>query len=519
MNLEKILKEDRKTKQLTYEYILPDYEGTLKRVMMTDTRVHPAERSLLSDEMILSGEVVFSMLYLTVDNTLQSLHFEVPYECSFSVDSSADVHIDSVSLSSFSCLPSGPRRVIAKAEIVATVTDVVYYEPSSLCADSSLAVLCEERDFHTHIYSKKEQREYAEDIYSCDGEEPTVLYSDATVELSECRVMKDGVTVSGVCHIRALLEEKENGVRSVQGEIPFDEFLPMGENLPEKAFLLPKVTLTGFWLTVQKEEGVCHLVANPTLSFLVRATKEDTAPFAVDAFSDACDISLACESVTLLRELSPIRHRQKLECRLPKSEGDPMPMRSVLFAKSEGTLVECTPDNGVVYIMMKLTHSVVGTDGCSSDATVDGEVVDEGVKEMCFIRQRAESTHALNIPCSIVPKDCVCEVHSFTLLPPEIYEEEDAFLLVCEVEFTLALHCENVLSLIVGYQPLERVYEKEKNTYIITFPDATATLWSLAKENHSKIDDILSLNPDIHCSAEFYNTPHSLSGISRVLLP
>ena len=58
MKLEKTVKEDRKKKQLTYEYILPDYEGTLRRVMMTDAKVNPAERSLLREELVLSGTVV-----------------------------------------------------------------------------------------------------------------------------------------------------------------------------------------------------------------------------------------------------------------------------------------------------------------------------------------------------------------------------------------------------------------------------------------------------------------------------
>ncbi len=520
MKLEKILKEDRRTKQLTYEYILPDYEGTLKRVMMTDAKVMPSESSLLGNEAVLSGAVLFSMLYQTVDDTLESLSFEVPYECSFHMESEADVHLDRVMLASFSCLPSGPRRVMAKAEIVGVLVDIQMCEAPTLQEEENLMTLCENRNYHTHLYSKKEEREYAEEIYSCEGEEPKVLYSNATIEVRESHPMKDGVSVSGVCHIRSLLKEGDQVVRPMDGEIPFEEFIPMGEVLGEKASLTVDATLLSFFLNTQKEEGVCHLIANPTICFFVSATKENTTPFVLDAYFTECDIRMEYENVKLQNEYPSIRHRQKLECRFPKSDGDPLPLQSVLFAKSEGGFVECTTDDGVVYLMLKLSHSILGTDASTREL---GATEDEGEGEdnppCSYVRQKGESTHAINITSPYSTPKCSHKISSFVILPPEVYEEEDAFLLLCEVSFVLTLYDEPVVRAVRSVERGAGEYEKERDAYFITFPDVGASLWDIAKENHSKISDLLALNPKIDCQGHSLNSPQTLHSIHSILLP
>ena len=426
MVIEKILKEDRRTKQLTYEYILPDYEGTLKRVMMTDAKVLPSESSLLGNELTLSGVVEYSMLYQTVDDTLENISFEVPYELSFKVDEDAQRHIEHVRLASFSCLPSGPRRVVAKGEVVGTLCDVSLCEAPLLEADDSVMTLLREKQYHTHLYSKKEEREYAEDIYSCEGDAPALLYHHATVELHEVHPMKDGACLSGVCRIRALLADGEKGARCVNGEISFDEFLPMGQTLGNETPLVTEAELCAFSLTMEKEEGISHLVANPTISFFVTATIENKAPFVLDAYCTECDVEIVREELKLAKEYPLVQYRQKLECRLSKGVGDPEPIQSVLFAKSEGTMVECTADDGVVYMMLKLSHSMLGSNICESGEGDEEHEGENGGNPPRYMRQRAESTHALNIPVRDSRKGFSCRVSSFAVTPPEIYEEEDS---------------------------------------------------------------------------------------------
>ena len=519
MKLEKILKEDRRTKQITYEYILPDYEGTLKRVMMTDAKVMPSEPSLLGSELTLSGVVAFLMLYQTVDDTLENISFEVPYELTFKVDEDADRHIEHVHLASFSCLPSGPRRVVAKGEIVGTLRDVALCEASQLEGDNSVMTLLREKQYHTHLYSKKEEREYAEDIYSCEGDAPTLLYHHATVEILGVHPMKDGATLSGVCHIRALLADAQRVVRCVNGDISFDEFLPMGQTLDADTPLVAEAELCAFSLTVEKEEGISHLVANPTISFFVTATIDNTASFVLDAYCTECDVELLCENIKLEKEYPIVTHRQKLECRLPKNDGDPEPLQSVLFARSEGAVVETTADDGVVYMMLKLSHSLLGSDMHESEeSSAEREDADEG-KTPRYMRQRAESTHALNIPLCDSRKGFSCHISSFSITSPEIYEEEDAFLLICEVSFALVLSEEILLPVVVDIVKNGACYERQKDVYFVTFPDTGSTLWQIGKENRANISDILAQNPEIEsCNNGAYDTV-SLSCDSRILLP
>ena len=517
MKLEKTTKEDRRVKVLTYEYILPDYEGTLKRVMMSEARVLPCGSSALGGDVTMTGVVAFSMLYLSVDDTLSTLHFEVPYECSFVVDAEAGNIIEDVRLTSFSCLPSGPRRVMAKAEVALTLTKVALVDAPTLTDNEGLMLLHESHTYHTHLYSKREEREYAEELFATEGNEPTVLFSDATVALGESRIMKDGVVVSGICHIRTLLRE-DDAVRTVNGEIPFEELIPMGEVLPERAAITTLVQTVAFSVGVQKEEGVSRLVANPTLSFFVQLTRENTESFVVDAYSTRHETNLKREMLTLVQEHPLIEHKQRVECRLPKTEGDPLPMKTVLFARSEGTLVECTPDDGVVYLLLKLSHSVAGSDQDAVPAEAqEGDALQ--VREITYVRQRAESTHAINITTPHSTGNSSYCIHSLLISPPEIYEEEDAFLLCCEVSLTLVLRSEKRLSVVVGAEGMAEEIERERDSFIITYPDMGATIWHLAKAHHASIPSLLELNSTLHVTEEKWNDCSSLSGIKYLLLP
>ena len=518
MKLEKTLKEDRHVRGLTYEYILPDYEGTLKRVMMCDAKVMHTSTTRLREELVMGGTVRFSMLYLNTEDALASLGFEVPFECSFRIDPETETVIDELQLASFSCLPSGPRRIVAKAEVVARTVEVGAYEVEEMREGDDVMLLHEAHTYHTTVYSNKEEREYAEEIFSSE-KEIRVLFCDSSIRLAESRVMKDGVTVSGVCQIRTLICEGEERARGVSGEIAFEEFVPMGEPLGEQVTLIPTVSLVALSVDVQKEEDIWHLVANPTLCFFIRAVKENKASFAVDAYSTRYEGQAQYENLVLKTQLPLVSYKEKLECRLPKTEGDPVPMCSVLFAKSEGHLVECTPDDGVVYLLLKLSHSVVGSDEVVQGA---GESEGEGEpqkKEITFVRARKESAHALNIPLPACTKDTACHIHSLFVSSPEIYEEEDGLLLVCEVSFVLSSVREVVLPVSSKIENSTRERVREKDALVITYPDSTTTLWHLAKEHGVSVRELLTLNPTVSVSEEKWNDMHSLSGVKYLLLP
>jgi LysM repeat protein len=238
----------------------------------------------------------------------------------------------------------------------------------------------------------------------------------------------------------------------------------------------------------------------------------------VDAYATECEIHSVYETLPLVREYAPIHHKQRLECRLPKTDADPAPMKGILFARSDGIVVECTPDREMVYLLLKLSHSILGVDTLPTDATEEGEDM-SGEAPVTYVRQKAESTHALNVPVHSGAGGCACRMTSFTISSPEIFEEEDAFLLCLEVSFALALYDETKVSVIVSTENTSPNYEKEKDTVYITFPDAGDTLWQIAKENHAHIPTLLSLNPELTVAPSSYNSPTSLSSVHRIILP
>ncbi len=522
MQLERIEKEDYKARSVSFEYILPDYEGTIKRVMMSSARVCPNEKVAFGDDITLSGTVEFSMLYQTVEDTLATLSFSVPYDMTLASCEEAKGQIARVRLATFSCLPSGPRRVLAKGELLASVVTVCECDIPSPEEAGDIMTLCERFAFHKHIYSRAEQREYAEPLMSCASNEVGVLYSNATVEISEVRPMKDGAFVSGRCHINALVIEGEGEEHVVSGDIPFEEFLPMGKTLAEDVGLICEGVLMSFSITAQNSEDGCQLVANALISFEAVATECCEEMLPLDIYSTECEIEGVFEKYTLLTECPPVVHKQKLECRMPKSEGDPSVMMSVLLASSSVELVECIPDEGVVYMMIRQKNHMLGYDGVKTppmETSEDDACEMPEEKKLSYVRQKGEYTHAINLPLKQSKRDMSATVYNLSVSTPEVYEEEDAFVLCVEVSFVIVLSSVREVSLVTSYNRTDRFFHKPKDTFSIAFVDTGATLWQIAKENHAEISALIEENPDLKTVDCSMNSPASLSKVRHLLIP
>lgn len=522
MSPEKIIKEDFKTQKLSFEYVLPDYEPTVKRVMLSGARLMPNEKIVLGDGVTLSGSVEYRMVYQSVDDELSSLTFSVPYECTLSAEEGALRHLDNVTLSSFSCMPSGPRRVLAKGEICAAVQSVGYEEMTLLGGEEDLFTLCESFPYSAFLYSSDEEREYAETVGELSDTGASVLYSDAALRIDEARPMKDGILVSGKCLISALVSENTKA-RQLSTEILFEEFLPMGSTLNENSSVRCEASIRSLALDVQADEGVCSLVANARVGFFATVAEPQQISMPLDAYSTSCEIRPVFGQRVLVNERGCCVYKDTLEMKVMPEEADPVPMSDILYASACARIVECTPVKDAVEITLKLALSLVGTDQSATDTAAGEEVAADAQPSSTvgagYVRERAEETFTLAVPMKGAHPMMKAKASTPGAFCVNAFVEDGVFKVCTEVSFEVSLCEEICVQVCVGAERDESPLEKNEDEVCIVFVDSSDTLWSLAKENHARIDDILKENPGVSCDANSWNSKASLAGVKYVLVP
>ena len=64
------------------DYLLPDYQGDVRKILFTEATLRPAGRFAGGDEVEFSGVVVYNMVYLDGEGNLASLEFTTDYDYS-----------------------------------------------------------------------------------------------------------------------------------------------------------------------------------------------------------------------------------------------------------------------------------------------------------------------------------------------------------------------------------------------------------------------------------------------------
>ena len=519
MSPQKITKEDFRSLKLSFEYVLPDYEPTFKRVMLSDARLVPNEKIVLTDSVTLSGAVEYHMVYQSVDDELSSLCFSVPYECSLVCEQGAEHLIDHVLLASFSCMPSGPRRVSARAEVCASLQSITNEFPSVLDAQADLHVLRASFPYTSYKYATDQQREYAETVLELAGSDAVVLYSEGAVCIDEMRPMKDGIFVGGRCVICALISEA--GIpRQIRGEIPFEEFLPMGSMLSEEARIRATGEMRSLSLSVQNEQDASSLVANAVVSFDATVAEREMLSVPLDAYSTENEVYPKYEPYTLSSEAVGASFKERVEMHIPSAGADPAPMTSILYIAPRAQILECKPTENALELTLKMSASMIGTSECpdASECARDEEA-DVTPTRTDFVRHKGEETFVLSLPLVGATPQMRATVASPTILGVSAVFEEDGFTVCVDVGICASLCEERTVMLCTDVERGAGACSKPKDSVCIVFPDSTDTLWSLAKENHTAITEILRENPEIRCDEDSYNSPKSLEGLRHILIP
>ena len=211
------------------EYVLPDYNGDVRRILYTGATVRPAGSFTGEGEVVYSGIVVYDVVYLDGDGTLSSVSFTSDYELTSKcpTDSLSGAYADT-RVANFAVRPVGPRKISAKASLVATphaVTEHTYAPGGDAFSDrQSPETLTRVANIHKSCVSETVEREYAEEVVHVDGaiaDELSVIHAAIDPMIEEVENDGDEITVRGSFTLSLTLKNGDEAAYREQKKIPF----------------------------------------------------------------------------------------------------------------------------------------------------------------------------------------------------------------------------------------------------------------------------------------------------------
>lgn len=221
----------RKECESSCEYVLPDYLGDVKKILSVTANAVTAGNFITDNEMHVSGVVNYNVLYADSENKLTGFVVTSDYDVAINVGNEPiDSYLD-VRVLNFAARPTGPRKLLAKAQ-VQTSALVSFEEEVSVLGDvfdgeREPEILKSEVLIEECVFGVLGEREYAEEALrlAVAAEDIEIIASSGLVRIEETEATADGVNVRGELIITAIIRTEGGAPYAIKKSIPFDELV------------------------------------------------------------------------------------------------------------------------------------------------------------------------------------------------------------------------------------------------------------------------------------------------------
>lgn len=494
------------------DYILPDYQGDVRKILFTEATLRPSGRFAGGDEVEFSGVVVYNVVYLDGEENLSSCEFTSDYD--YSVKCDGECYKDSLcetSISNYTLRLIGPRKISARANLVGS---------ARLCESDTISVLGDAFDsdevpelckksvkIAQSLVSAVSEREYAESMAEFDGmtkDEVKVIYTKADTELQTVEPEDGAVRLCGRIHICAVVDLDGDGARTVERSIEFDEKVEF-EGVSHDMKLTPTLTVSSLKCMVNANDNGCELVGSAILEMCVLGESNETVDLTLDGYLKDCptDNSYGDFSFQTLSDVVSATCPHSAEVKLCDIEMENLQEVLFLNATPKVDSVEC--HNGCVKIGGEVRYCGVGCEGEGDEKTYVGlkftapfsinvniccqndENLQVETKLVACMAQASVEDKSLNASCNLGCIVRVCSMGQEKILLSSVRKKDEK-------------------------------YEKTDAKITVYYPTEEDTLFSVAKRFHTSGRKIAKDNEIYEQVFAADNESGSLAGIKKILI-
>ncbi len=473
----------------TSEYVLPDYNNDIRKILFTEARVRQGGKFVGNDEVEFNGVVVYNVIYSDSEGKLGGTSFTSDYDFTVgSLSENTDNVLSDTRISNYALRLVNPRKLSAKCSLVSclTVSEKDSYCPTGTAFNKD-GERQEERaalNIRCVMSSESLEREYAEQICRLEGaieDEVGIVYSKAHIIPESMSVEGDGVRIQGELVMCCLIAGGESGAYLEDKKIKIDEHIPF-EGVNEGMILIPEIIVTSERASVRADEDGCEIVMDVIADFTLRAEENREVTVISDAFSTECSVENSYADISYTELVGKADAKEKHSVTLSRKEAFEGVIREVIFVNAEPKIESCEIQENGALIKGEIKYGMIVS-----------EVNDDGTVSYLPLKNSSEFEQIVNINCQNSNKTKI--EPRIKAINAEATLDAGSIYLSSELETSIILtEDKNRTVLMDSMLKTEDSFKERDATVTVYYPDSGETLFSVAKKFHVKLEKLCENN-------------------------
>jgi len=473
--------------QSTGEYVLPDYQGDVRRVLYSRARAVPSGKYQNADGIEAAGIVAYDVVYLDTDGVLTPVSFTTDYEVGFKCDGEryVDSHV-SARVVGYTLRLMGPRKFSARANVECECVLSERAEYTVEGADAlgeSAEMLFTTVGVECGAWGEGTELEYAEDLERIEGaivDEVEVLLSSAEPRCVTATRTADGAEVRAQILVSALIKCADRMPYLVTREVEFVSEIPAAD-LDDEMDLSASVEVLSITTSVNPEEAGVAVVFNMIATGSVAGIANTPLRLVKDCYSTECSTTTDARDFHYTEYIASRDCSEKIAATVARADASLESVRNVIYSSATAKIEETK---------IAANHLVVGGNlrfsGIACEINEAGEIAYTPVKLDVPFEQNVN--YDIQIPenarthVSASVSGVRFEVDSASVLPLA------TLTLSTSVSVDMRESC--IESTVIG----EERYESDPSLLTVYYPQSGESLFEVGKRFHTSVLSIAKEN-------------------------
>ncbi len=497
--------------ECTGEYILPDYNTDIKRVLHVGCRTVPSGGFVNGDSLELCGVIVYDVVYLDAEGEITSLDFCTDYSIKVKCDS--DKYIDShakIDVSSYNIRLSGPRKISARASLQASVhiLEQSICEPTGDVFESfEPQIATETMPVRSAAFSERVEREYAEQICQLDAviaDEVHILRTECVISKCSARIADGSVEHKGEMDVSALIK--------IDGQVPFlrSISIPISniialEGVPADAEVGVDTVVTSMTCNIVPNDDGVSIVASVITDSRAWSFFNTPICLLTDCYLKDRAVENEYVDFSSVEHIDTVPSTEEINAELPITENDIGDIRNFLMMSAVPRVEGTNVSGDSLAIEGQIRFSGIACQ-VSEDNSPGYSAVKYDVPFSINVNNNLQNLEGCRVECCVNASDVSAVV------------DDKGVYLKCILSVTSHLSREHRKRILSSSSALDETFDVDDSVVTVYYPKDGDTLFDIARRYHTSVDEIAMANRLDESVFASGNIPLGLHGLRKLII-
>ncbi len=497
------------------EYLLPDYMGDVKKLLMSRARIIPAGKFVSDGAVEVSGSVEYNIIYLDSLGKLTEVNASSDFSDVFAVDS--DAYVDALEESRVGALKvrvTGPRKILLKADVrnilmVSEERDTTV-DGNAFSEEGRAVEKCMgEISFASSVFERSAVTEYAEvlesfDDITYDGAE--IICVNTSAKITETQVSSGEVSLKGEHTVSAVVVLPEGTPRAIRKSFPFEEKIAL-ETAQEGMNALSSCDVCSSSVSLSADGEYMSAIANFSVQYSVELLQNKTVEVITDAYTPGCECKNKYTDTEFLEHIKAGREVFYVTLRCERTEERLEGLSEVVSLSGELRGIS----SQIVSEGAKISGDII-VNGLGYETNVDGSIT------YLPFKMQGSFEENVNIDCQIKDKTALLDA-ILSIEDLEAVNDGDYLSVRCAVSVKYHLSAAKCVRLLTYCEAVEtEESESKKATVTVYYPRGGERLFDVAKKYKTTSLKIARDNDLSDQALSSFDSPDSLVGVKRLII-